>query len=129
MSLRPVLYNIKVLEPGYQNDVIGFHFKGYDNYSDRQKSDYDNLESNILRVGVTNPLITWRGHVLIGQRRLMIIKAHPDKLGHIVRCLEVDQDMSTWGHSSVSNLVGSVRRIYRDLKRGILTYEYVDEVS
>ena len=81
--------------------------------SGADKSSYDNLAKELLANGMRNPLITWHGSVLIGQRRFSIL--YP--VVECFPCWEIDDDIMSWGHSNVQELIKGVQRLYRDRDR------------
>lgn len=68
-------------------------------YADRpadHRADYDRLLVSIYHEGVKTPVIGWRGHVLVGQRRVEIAR----RLGiGSVEMLEIGEDVTLyWTH-------------------------------
>ncbi len=97
-----------ILEP-----VIGFVYKPYHKRTGADQSSFDNLRGELLTNGMRNPLITWNGSVLIGQRRFSIL--YP--VVECFPCWEIQDNVMQWNHANVQELIKSVQRLYRDRDR------------
>lgn len=76
-TIEPPQFRKLTVDP--QSLKLGAHFAHVDyewrRYEDRREShrrDYDRLEADIRKNGITNPLICYGGQVLIGMRRCEI---------------------------------------------------------
>ena len=62
---------------------------------------YQRLRNDLMQNGMNDPLITWKGHVLIGMRRFEIMC----ELGAVAfRCYEILEDVSLWTRDDIERL-------------------------
>ena len=91
MQTRLVSRDPSSLKLGGEFDHVHYYWRPYAQRSSEARADYDRLEASLAAAGqMTNPLIIFRDHVLIGQRRCEIAV----KLGWSqVPCLEILDDI------------------------------------
>lgn len=77
---------------GFHGDHVDFDWKPYHQRSPEHQALHDRLLVSIFHHGVKKPVITHRGHVLVGQRRVEIARRlYPDvKLD----CIEIEEDVA-----------------------------------
>ena len=81
------------LSPGFHGEHVDFERNLHED-----SASYAALAADIAANGIRNPLITHRGHVLIGMRRWEIAT----RLGiPSVRCLDITEDVSKWGRDDI----------------------------
>ena len=86
------------LDGGFHGDHVDFELLPYDQRDHEHQASHDALEADIAANGIRNPLITHRGRVLVGQRRLEIAR----KLGiDMVKCLEISEEVAHWDREDV----------------------------
>lgn len=90
------------------SDEINYKHAEFHERGPSSQAQYKRLRAHLYEHGMLNPLITYRGHVLIGQRRFEIMRSRQDYF----ECLEVNEDMSEWTASRVPILTQTVRKIY-----------------
>ena len=99
---RVVVAKVAELVLGYDTDGgVNFEWKPYHQRTPEARRDYDRLEASIRAHGLKKPLLTYRGHVLIGMRRAEILA----KLGvEHVACWEILDDVSKWATADLVKL-------------------------
>ena len=112
VALVEKVYHREDLECGLMiSPVLGWKHAQYEDRSPESKKQYDRLKAHLIEHGLLNPLITHRGHVLIGQRRFEIMR---DRLETFL-CLEVDEDIvGEWTPRRVPILTQTVRKAYAE---------------
>ena len=106
MTDKPIPYteetaDLSALALGFQGKRISFDWRPYHLRTAAARADFDRLLVSIFHRGILKPLITYQGHVLIGQRRAEIgMRLH---LG-VVRVWEVQEDVSKWWKPDVARL-------------------------
>ena len=89
------------LVQGFKGDRIDFSYRPYEERSAEAQADYDALHQDLLARGMLNPLITFKGHILIGMRRFEIMR----ELGQSeFPCIEVLEDVSKWWRDDLPRL-------------------------
>lgn len=89
------------LSLGLKGQAITFDWRPYAKRSAAARADYDRLRASIAAEGIWFPVITWRGHVLIGMRRVEIARA----LGiRWVQVAEVSEDVRRWWRHDLPRL-------------------------
>ena len=87
---------------------LGWKHAKYEQRSKASQDQYDRLEKHLSENGMLNPLITFKGSVLIGQRRYEIMKSKQE----IFDCLEVNENVYEWNPRRVPILTQTVHKIY-----------------
>ena len=73
LRYRPATVNPRTLMLGGDFAHVGYCWRPYAERPPEHRADYDRLKASMARDGgMVNPLIVFRGHVLIGQRRCEI---------------------------------------------------------
>ena len=91
------------LRLGFTGARIWFDWRPYAERTPAAREDYDRLIVSIFHHGLLSPLITYSGHVLVGQRRAEI--AH--RLGICdARCYRVLENVDAWWRDDVVRLNG-----------------------
>lgn len=94
---------------GYKNNLgLRFRHRPYEERSPVAKAAYDRLREHLNEHGMLNPIITYKGHVIIGQRRFEIMRETVDE----IHCLEVMEPLHEWRVTDVTVLTNAVKRIY-----------------
>lgn len=94
---------------GYENEHgLRFRHKSYDQRSPAAQAQYDRLKAHLSEHGMLNPIITYKGHVLIGQRRFEIVKETQET----IPTLEVLEPLHEWRVTDVTALTNAVKIIY-----------------
>lgn len=94
-------YQAEDLVQGFQGERIDFTYRPYGRRSTEARAAYDELRRDLEQRGMQHPLITHRGHILIGMRRFEIMRA----LGQdTFDCLEIDEDVSQWWRDDLPRL-------------------------
>ena len=94
-------YDVLDLTQGFEGKRIDF---GYRKYSDRKPDDrlkYDDLKIDLLANGMRDPLITYRGRILIGMRRFEIMR---DLGQRRFPCVEIEEDVGLWWKDDLPKL-------------------------
>jgi len=106
-------YRLDHLELGFRGKHVHFTWRPYEERSEEARAAYDRLEADIRERGMLHPIITHRGHVLIGQRRVEILRKDWADLSDEVECVEIDEDVSAWtGHDVFDRLEAFKRELY-----------------
>ena len=98
-----VSFRVKDLKLGYSTEGgVDFTWKPYEIRSEQQRTDFDRLRVSIEQDGIQKPLITYKGHVLIGMRRCEIAQ----KIGRpeFVLCAAILEDVSQWRTEDLERL-------------------------
>ncbi len=103
------------LQLGYHGSHVDFVWRPYDERSEEHRKDYDLLEVSILKDRIQKPLITFKGHVLIGMRRTELFWKHYG-LQEQIACAEIQEDVYLWDRNDLPRL--------DELKERIGEYEY-----
>lgn len=86
---------------GFDGQSLHFSHRRYEDRTLESRIDYDKLIIDLFHNGMKNPLITHKGHVLIGMRRFEIMKT----MGHVqVKCWEITEDVSQWDRDDLPRL-------------------------
>lgn len=99
------------------SDEVWYKHAQYEERGPSAQAQYDRLKVHLTEHGMINPLITYRGHVLIGQRRFEILRETQETFD----CLEVDENMSEWTGRRVPILTQTVRKVYGERAPNIPT--------
>ncbi len=89
------------LVPGFKGETCDFTFRPVEDMNPDQLASYEALREDIIENGIRNPVITYRGHVLIGMRRWMI--ARELGIDDLESC-EIDENMGQWRLHDVRRL-------------------------
>lgn len=106
VDLAPIPYTVmrlplRDLRLGFKGKRISFSWRPYPDRTPKAREDFDRLIVSIYHHGILCPLITHRGHVLIGQRRAEI----GQRLGiETVECWDVEEDVTKWWRPDVARL-------------------------
>ena len=116
----PIEYKIVSLYPddfelGYHGSHVDFVHRPYKERSPEHRADYDKLEQSVLKNHIQKPIITFRGHILIGMRRAEIFIKHFGYFEQIL-CAEIQEDVYLWDRNDLPRL--------DELKERIGEYEY-----
>ena len=68
--------NPETLKLGADFDHVNYCWRPYEERPEDHREDYDRLEVDIAANGIKNPLICFRGQVLIGMRRCEIARKY-----------------------------------------------------
>lgn len=102
-------YNIDDLTLGLDVEKVSFCWRPYEERSPEARAAYDKLRDSIRRDGLLHPIIAWRGHVLVGQRRVEICRT----LGHrVIPAYEITEDVSNWDRWDIKRLNRFKERMY-----------------
>ncbi len=118
--MKGIQYKLIYLYPddftlGYHGVHVDFVWRPYKERSPEARADYDLLEQSILKDRLKKPIITFRGHVLIGMRRVEIFTKHFGYFEQIA-CAEIQEDVYLWDRNDIPRL--------DELKEHIGEYEY-----
>lgn len=91
LSHRIISCNPNDLELGCHLNHVDYVWREFDDRLPDHKEDYCRLFNDIQSRGIVNPLIIFRGHVLIGQRRCEIAQIQRIPL---VECIEITEDIT-----------------------------------
>jgi len=121
-------YRLDELVLGFDGEHVHFTWRPYEERRPEAREGYDRLEADIRERGLLHPIITHRGHVLIGQRRVEILRkidaeggSFHDTLAQlpmfrpawVVPCVEIDEDVSRWtAHDVFERLEAFKRQLY-----------------
>lgn len=93
---------------GYKGKEIEFKHKAYRDRSRTERARYDSLRDHLRDNGMLNPVCTFQGHVLVGQRRFEIMRYYADEIATI----EVEQDLYEWPINRVTEITNAVKIYY-----------------
>lgn len=93
---------------GFRGREVEFKHKAYEERSGAQRAMYDRLRAHLAEHGMKNPIVTYKGHVLIGQRRFEVMKETEAEID----CLEFTGDLHEWPIARVTEITNAVKRIY-----------------
>ena len=99
---------VSALVCGYKGRELHFKHKHYSERSDAQRAMYDRLRAHLAENGMFNPIVTHKGHVLIGQRRFEIMREWVTEID----CLEIITDIYDWPIARVTEITNAVKRCY-----------------
>ena len=102
-------YKANELTPGFKGRRISFEHKPYEKRSEAARASYDELRVSLIEHGMTNHLITYQGHVLIGQRRYEIMC---ERGMTMFPCIEIQEDVSEWWRDGTAKLDALKARYY-----------------
>lgn len=102
------LYKSADLQLGFQGNSCCFDWRPFDRRSAEAQAAYLKLKDSLHAVGVRDPLITYRGHVLVGQRRFEIMR---DRVPVFV-CYEVLEKVEDWRGPDIERLDAFKREKY-----------------
>jgi hypothetical protein len=86
------VHKTETLKPGFKGKTCSFEFREEADRAPTAQKRYKDLEKHLLEHGMKNPLITYKGHVLIGQRRFMILK----NVQTSFKCVELLEDVENF---------------------------------
>lgn len=99
---------------GLHGDHVDFDWRPYWKRSPEAQKDYDALVVSLFHHGMKMPVITHKGHVLIGMRRVEIMRRiDPESK---IPCVEITEDVSKWDRNDIPRLAA--------LKKAIGEVEY-----
>ena len=98
--------SVTELKLGLTLRKVDFSWRPYRDRSEVARADYDRLREDIAKRGILKPIITWRGHVLIGMRRVEIAR----ELGiPVVEAAEIIEDITEWTRDDEMNRLAKMR--------------------
>lgn len=88
--------HIDDLTLGYTGKHVDFTWSPYMKRTEQAREDYDKLVVSLFHHGMQRPCITYKNHVLIGMRRVEIIKSF--KGTDWIRCIELNpmENVQEW---------------------------------
>jgi len=102
-------YRLDALELGYDAAHVHFCWRPFEKRSLQAQHAYRLLAEDLEKRGPLHPIITKDGHVLIGQRRVEILR----RLGYTtVDAVEIDEDLDTWTGADLPRLEEFKRLLY-----------------
>lgn len=101
------------VELGFHGKHVDFDWRPYDERRPEARAGYDRLEQDLRLRGMRNPIIVHRGHVLIGMRRVEILRKflHPRTM---LRAVEIEEDVAAWVSADIDRLQAFKRELYGD---------------
>ena len=97
---------------GFQGNSVSFDWRPFDERSPSAQEAFRRLERSLLDEGLRSPLITYKGHVLVGQRRFEILR---DRRSEFV-CFEVTEEVENWRGPDIERLNAFKRDVYPDMQ-------------
>lgn len=101
-------YRADWLTLGFVGRSCSFEHRPYSDRSAEARAAYDRLRASLESEGLKDPLITYKGHVLIGMRRFEILRE--SRLWF--PCIEVDEPVEDWRSEDIDRLTAFVRGAY-----------------
>ncbi len=106
--MKPIPYELKEvsiseLSLGYHGSHTDFVWRPYEERSEEARADYDLLKESILKHRIKKPLITFKGHVLIGMRRAEIFANNFNESEKLL-CAEILEDVYLWDRNDIPRL-------------------------
>lgn len=99
------------LKLGFTGEYVDFSWRPYAKRTDEARADYDRLIVSLWHDGCLKPVITYKGHVLIGMRRIEIMtRLYPCQF---VDCVEILEDVSRWTRDDLPRLEALKEKIGR----------------
>ena len=110
MKHSRAIYRLDELTLGLDTPQVCFSWRPYAERGAEARAAYDALRRDLEARGPLYPIITWRGHVLIGMRRVENLR----DLGYeSVHAAEILEDVRTWtGHDVFVRLEDFKRELY-----------------
>ena len=93
-----ITYKSEDLISGFIGKSCSFEFRGYENMSPTGRARFDKLRKHLAANGLLNPLITYKGHVLIGMRRFEILKDTQAEFD----CVEITEEVENWTSQDIT---------------------------
>lgn len=101
IPFRRTVYEADELDLGLETPSVSFSWRPYDKRRPEARESYDALAADIAVQGILYPVITFRGHVLIGMRRVEIAR----KLGiRVIQAAEITEDVTAWTGADLPRL-------------------------
>jgi len=105
-----IIYRSQDLEPGFIGNTCSFEHRAFNDRSERAQDAYRRLRDDLLQNGMMHPLITYKGHILIGMRRFEILRQHRNDF----LCYEVLEEVDTWRAEDIKRLKEFKEFVYGD---------------
>lgn len=67
-------YHRDELVQGFKGKSCSFEFKPYEEMGPTWQQRFDRLKADLLQYGMKHPLVTYKGHILMGMRRFAVLK-------------------------------------------------------
>lgn len=106
---RIITVPIVELTLGFHGEHVDFEWRPYCRRTEEAKADYDRLLVSLWHNGMKVPPITFRRHVLIGMRRIEIMR----RLNYhaIIECAEIQEDVQMWDRDDIPRLQALKARV------------------
>jgi len=111
--MDPIQYTLTTyasdeLTLGFQGKTCSFDWRAFKDRTPEAQKAYLKLKEDLLARGMQDPLITFRGHVLVGQRRFEILRDVQDRFP----AYEVLEDVSMWTSQDLDRLEAFKKEVY-----------------
>lgn len=97
---RRATFHRDQLQSGFVGETCSFEHRPLHERSEGDRRRYEKLRRHLAEHGMLNPLITYKGHVLIGMRRFEILKDSQEYF----ECVEITENVETWKSQDVTRL-------------------------
>ena len=97
------------LSLGFVGKHVSFEHRDFNDRTPEARGAYLRLKATLLRDGMRDPLITHKGHVLIGMRRFEILRRYMFQFP----CTEIMEDVSEWTRKDIKRLNALKRELYQ----------------
>jgi hypothetical protein len=106
------VYRSCELQMGFKGKSCSFEWRPFAERSPAAQRAYKRLKASLHAQGMRYPLITYKGHVLIGQRRFEIMR----DLCYQFECIEILEPVEDWTTPDIDRLTRFKESIYPDMQ-------------
>lgn len=116
ISYMRTFYYATDLVNGFKGKSCSFEHREFKDRSLEAQVKYCQLANNLFVYGMKDPLITHRGHVLIGMRRFEIM-SHGELFSNLFPAIEILDEVSTWTLKEIRALQKFVDEVYGERRQ------------
>ena len=102
------IYKTEDLQLGFVGKHCSFEHRKFEDRTPKAQHAYMDLRVNLFMYGMKYPLITYKGHVLIGMRRFEILKS----CMYLFRAYEITENVDEWIAKDIKRLTAFKNKMY-----------------
>ncbi len=110
IKFKKVKYRRSDLVMGFKADKVAFMYTDFKDRVPAAQRAYEELKADLLENGMKEPLITFRGHILLGIRRFEILRDRQTWFS----CYEIEEDVYHWDRDDIDRLEVFKKLMYGD---------------